>query len=112
MLSRFFWGTRFNLGLKLEIPVVKMLTLGLKLLAPGLGFSIALLPQVAVPSQMFKSAFEQLKFILGPPAFRFPLVAARLKERHQFPQGTSELCTDHDDFASFHELVLTPTHRL
>ena len=91
---------RFNLSLKFLILVVKMFTLGLKLLALRLDFSIALLPQVAVLLQVFESAFEQLEFILDLLAFRFPLVATRVEERDQFPQGTSELCIHHDEFIS------------
>ena len=91
---------RFNLSLKFLILGVKMFTLGLKLLAPRLGFSIALLPQVAVLLKVFESTLKQLELILDLLAFCFPRIAARFEERDQFPQGTSEFCIHRDEFIS------------
>jgi hypothetical protein len=91
---------RFNLSLKFLILGVKMFTLGLKSLALDFGFSIALLPQVAVLPQILESAFEQPEFILDLLAFRFPLAAACSEERDQFLQGTSERHIRHDEFIS------------
>ncbi len=81
---------RFNLNLKFLILGVKMFILGLKLLAPGLGFSIALLPQVAVLLKVFESTFKQLELILDLLAFHLPRIAARFEEHDQFSQKTSE----------------------
>lgn len=60
------------------------------------GFLVTLLPSVVASLQVFQSAFEQFTFILGSLAFLFPVVAARFKERNQFPQWTSKLNVFHD----------------
>jgi len=75
---------------------LKIFASELKLLALGLGVLIVPRQLVAADLQILESAFEQLEFILGLLAFLFPLVAARLEEGHQFPQGTSELEMRHD----------------
>ena len=86
---------------------LKMFASELKLLALGLGVLIVPLPLVAADLQILESAFEQLEFILGLLAFLFPLVAARLEEGHQFPQGTSELEMRHD-FQYLRDFVIAP----
>jgi hypothetical protein len=75
---------------------LKMFDSELKLLALGLGVLIVPLQFVTADLQILESAFEQLEFILGLLAFFFPLVAARFKEGHQFPQRTSKLEMCHD----------------
>jgi hypothetical protein len=79
---------------------LKMFASELKFLALGLGVLIVSLPLVAADLQILESAFQQLQFILGLLAFPFPLVAARLEEGYQFPQGTSELEMSHDSIVS------------
>jgi hypothetical protein len=83
-----FFFERVDLSLKLLLLRLEVFGSHLELRALGLGLLMALPPPVATDLQILESAFEQLEFILGLLAFRFPLVAARLEECHQFPQGT------------------------